>query len=289
MLGTLFKRSFKSSESTDLETPDFAPAAEPQANVVVEGLESRICFSLTSQLQADFAFNLLGRYGVLGLTGAKIDITNPSTRIGGDVGIGPHGIQNFSDGRIDGALVVDPTTSNNKSNNVVKVNGTVVQNMQPTVDAAIDATNAIAAAAPTQTFGAITGSKTINSTTHLNVINVSSINLSGSAVVTLNANVNDYFFINVTGKYAMSGSSRIALTGGINTTHVIFNIIGTGEQVAFTGSSVGVGTYIAKDRDISVSGATIIGSLIGAMNHKIALTSGAQIQVNTPHFNTGAM
>jgi len=113
--------------------------------------------------------------------------------------------------------------------------------------------------------------------------------MSGSSTLTLKGGFNDYFFINVSGKYAMSGSSQIKLTGGINTTHVIFNIVGSGEAVAFSGSSVGVGTYLANDRDINVSGATINGVLIGAKNHKIALTSGAQIQVDTPHFDGVAL
>jgi choice-of-anchor A domain-containing protein len=108
--------------------------------------------------------------------------------------------------------------------------------------------------------------------------------LPPAKTLTLNAGKNDYFIINVSGKYAMSGTSAIRLTGGIDTTRVLFNITGTGEQVAFTGKSVGVGTYLAVNRDISVSGATINGSVIGGMNHKIALTSAAKVQVNTPHF-----
>jgi choice-of-anchor A domain-containing protein len=250
---------------------------------VLDGLEERIAFSLSDTLKADFS--ILKDFGVLGLSGAKIDITNSKTTIGGDVGIGPGGKQNFSDGFIDGKLVVDPTADNSKSNNVKKTFGTITKNLQPAVAAAIEASNAIANSPATKTISSINGSQTIFSTTHINVVKTGSITLDGSATLTLSANSNDYFLFNVTGKFAMTGSSKIKLTGGINTTHVIFNIIGSGEQVAFTGSSVAVGTFLAVNRDISVSGATVNGVLIGAMNHKIAITSGAQVQVNTPHFN----
>src|SRR5258707_239968 len=108
--------------------------------------------------------------------------------------------------------------------------------------------------------------------------------MSGPSTFTLNGAAGDYFFINVTGNFSMTGSSKMVLTGGLVEEHIIFNILGSGQQVAFRGSSYGVGTFLAVNRDISVSGATVFGSLIGAQNHQIAITSGAQVQVNAPHF-----
>jgi choice-of-anchor A domain-containing protein len=285
MLSVLTKRlafSFGARSKSAKAHSDTA-RQQPRQHPALEELEDRIAFSLATTLQADFS--ILKDFGVLGLSGCKIDMTNPSTKVGGDVGIGPGGKQNFSDGFIDGKLVLDPTADNSKSNNVKHTYATVIKNLQPAVNAAVDASNAIANAPATKTIASINGSQTIFSTTHINVVKTGSISLDGSSILTLNAASNDYFLVNVTGKFSMTGSSKIKLSGGIDTTHVIFNVLGTGEQVAFTGSSVAVGTFLAINRDISVSGATVNGVLIGAMNHKIALTSGAQIQVNTPHFN----
>lgn len=256
----------------------------PRSVPVIESLEARIALSAETTLVADFA--ILKEYGVLGLTGSKIDITNPKTTIGGTLGLGPSGVQNFSDGFIDGRYMIDPTTNNTHKNNVKITYGTGVIDLQPAVNAAIEASSTIASMPATQTFTSINKTQTIDCNQHVNVINANSISLSGSAVLTLKANWNDYIFFNVTGKFSMTGSSQIVLTGGITTQHVIFNILGTGEQVAFTGSSVAVGTFLANNRDISVSGATVNGVLIGAMNHKIAITSGAQVQVGVGHFDS---
>jgi choice-of-anchor A domain-containing protein len=236
-----------------------------------------------THLQADF--KILDQFGVLGLSGAKIDITNPKTTIGGDVGIGPGGKQNFSDGFIDGNLVVDPTANNRKRNNIKQTYATLTQNLKPAVNAAIDASSVIAGLAPTQTLSSIKSTQSLFSTKHINVVKVNSVTLDGSATLTLKAKAKDYFFFNITGKFAMTGSSKIKLTGGIDTTHVIFNILGTGEHLAFTGRSVAIGTFLANNRDIAVSGATVNGVIIGAMNHNIAITSGAQVQVDSPHFD----
>jgi ice-binding like protein len=252
-----------------------------------EMLEQRCAPAGLANLMADFGADRLGVYGVFGMSGCKMDITNPQTEIGGDVGLGPNAVQNFSDGKIDGDLNIDPTTNNSHSNNV-KLTGQVnVFDLTPTNAAALDASSVVAALHTTQTVGAITGSKTINSAAGNNVINVisaSNVQLNGSASLTLNGNASDYFFINVTGNFAMTGTSSIKLTGGIQETHVLWNILGSGQQVAFTGKSVGEGTFIAVNRDIAVSGATVEGVLIGGMNHHIAITSGAHVQVNAPHF-----
>ena len=236
-----------------------------------------------SSLFSDFA--VLDEFGVFQMAGGQLSITNPQTEIGGDTGLGPHAVQNASDSQIDGKFVVDLTANNNHSNNLRIAGGTVYRNLQTAENYAEDAASRIGRMTATQTFNSINNSMTINATQTINVISVNQIQLDGSSTLTLHGSANAYFFINVSGKYSMTGTSAIHLTGGVSTTHVIFNITGTGEQVAFTGQSVGVGTYLAPNRDISVSGATVNGVLIGGENHQIAITSGAHVQVNTPHFS----
>ena len=244
----------------------------------VEDMEGRFSPSLAG----DFA--LLDEFGVFQMAGGKLSVTNPQTEIGGDVGIGPNATNNSSDGRIDGKLVVDFSAHNNPGNLQI-AGGTVHRDLSNVEDAAWDAFGIIANLNATQSFNSIHNSMTINATQTINVINVGSIQLDGSSVLTLHGSANAYFFINVSGNYAQTGNSAIHLTGGVPSTHVIFNITGKGQQVAFTGKSVGEGTYLAPQRDIAVSGATVNGVLIGGDGHQIAITSGARVQVNTPHFS----
>jgi hypothetical protein len=286
-----------------------AAAAVPQTERSVptfESLEERIAFSIPGQLAADMAMitggpgapalpdgNPAPSYAVLGLAGCKMDMSNPQTTIAGpdapnfgDVGIGPGGVQNFSDGQIKGKLVLDYTANNTHSNNVKIMFGTHRTDLTSTCNAAIDASNIVAHLNVTQTVPNINGSMTLFAPKDINVINTNSIVLNGGQALTLKGGSQDYFFINVTGKFSMNGNSQILLTGGITTSHVIINILGTGEQVAFTGSAVAVGTIFADNRDIADAGATVNGVLVGAMNHQISIVSGSQVQVNSPHFSS---
>ncbi len=236
---------------------------------------------MPAQLTADFA--ILDHFAVLGLSGSKIDITNPQTQIGGNVGLAPGSNQNFADGQIAGKLIVDPSANNSKSNNVQEEFGGLTASLGAANAAAIDASNEIASMTPTQQFDSINGSLTICSTCPLNVICVGKVQLDGSSTLTLKGCATDYFFINVSGKFAMTGNTSIRLDG-VDPSHVIFNIVGSGEQVAFTGKSNAVGTFLAVNRDIAVSGATVNGPIIGGLCHDIAITSGAHVDICSPSF-----
>ncbi len=233
-----------------------------------------MCPPSSPGVAGDFA--LLDQYNVLGLAGSKIDITNPQTVVMGNVGLDANAQENFSDGQINGHLIVDPTANLSHSNNVKLGGPTQTVNTAATDAAAIDASNEIAAMTPTQTVGAINNSTTLVGNGGINVINASQVQLDGNSTLTLTGGANDFFFINVTGKFAMTGNTSIQLNG-VQQSHVIFNITGSGEQVAFTGKSVGEGTFLAVNRNIAVSGATVFGQLIGAEGYQIAITSGAQV------------
>src|ERR1700722_18519720 len=240
-------------------------SAPSRRKLQIESLEDR---AVPAQLAADFA--VLDNFAVLGLSGAKIDITNPQTQIGGNVGLAAGGNQNFADGQIAGKFIVDPSANNSKSNNVQEEFGGLTTSLGAANAAAIDASNEIASLPPTQQFDSINGSQTICSTCSMNVICVGKVQLDGSSTLTLQGCATDYFFINVSGKFAMTGTSSIQLDG-VDPSHVIFNIVGTGEQVAFTGKSEAVGTFLAVNRDIAVSGATVNGPIIGGLCHDIAI------------------
>lgn len=228
-------------------------------------------------------FAILDHFGVLGLSGSKMDITNPQTQIGGNVGLAAGAKQNFADGQIAGKLVVDPSADNSKGNNVQEQFGIVTAGLGAANAAAIDAANEIASMKPTQQYSSINGAQTICSTGCMNVISVGNVQLDGSSTLTLKGCSTDYFFINVCGKFAMTGTSSIQLDG-VDPSHVIFNITGSGQQVAFTGKSEAVGTFLAINRNVAVSGATVNGQIIGALCQDIAITSGAKVDICSPPF-----
>src|SRR5579862_3550429 len=122
-------------------------------------------------------------------------------------------MQNFADGQIAGKLVVDPIADNGKGNNVQEQFGIVTAGLGSANAAAIDAANEIGSLCPTQEINSIHGSETICSTGCMNVISVGDVQLDGSSTLALKGNSSDYFFINVSGKFAMTGTSSIHLDG----------------------------------------------------------------------------
>src|SRR5207244_8635771 len=92
------------------------------------------------------------------------------------------------------------------------------------------------------------------------------------------------FIVNVTGKFALTGGAQIRVAGGVQPKDVLYNIIGTGEQVAFSGGGGGTGcckavvdgTLIALQRNIALSPGLVNGQLIGGRN--ISIVSGSSVK-----------
>ena len=111
---------------------------------------------------------------------------------------------------------------------------------------------------------------------------VKDVVLNGSTV-TLKGVAGDSFILNVTGKFVLNGGSRI-VASGIQPKDILYNIIGSGEQVAFTGGGGGSGcckssadgTLIALNRNIALSPGLVNGELIGGLN--ISIVSGASVK-----------
>jgi choice-of-anchor A domain-containing protein len=121
--------------------------------------------------------------------------------------------------------------------------------------------------------------ETISSQGVLNVIDVSSIHLSGSSVLTLRGGPNDLFVVNDPGVFNLSGTSRIALAGGLTPDHVLFNFIGSGggrETIEMSGRTSAAGTLLAPNRDVSLAGITLVGAVITGGSH-LDLHSSVQI------------
>jgi choice-of-anchor A domain-containing protein len=205
-------------------------------------------------------------------------MTNPQTSVSGNVGLGPHGKQVFSDGFIGGIYTVDPTADNSKSNNVVIAGGTVTADLTAAVAAARAASVASSALPPTQTFGTIKDALTISGNGGLNVIAIESISFSGSTdKLTLDGGPSDVFVLNVAGSVKLSHKlSRIQVGGGASESHVLFNLTTDHAPLTISGGATIAGTYLAPNGGVRLSPGVVIGGIIGSA--QTSLTSAARVE-----------
>jgi choice-of-anchor A domain-containing protein len=268
LVSQLFRRVV--SPGAKSEKPTFGRRISGPPKLGVECLEGRIAPSSFPQLPPT-------GFAVLALSGDKLSMTNPKTTVVGDVGLEGGVQQNLADGQVQGNYLLASGLSPRLHNVAVTGDVQTSHHISQAQEDAVEASKEIAALHPTLSLGSINHSTTISAHGAMTVVNVDKIQLDGSSVLTIHGCNDQYVFINVCGKFAMTGQTQIKLEGGITASHVIFNIIGTGEQVAFTGKSNATGTFLAVNRNIAVSGATIQGELIGGECGQIALTSGAQV------------
>lgn len=90
--------------------------------------------------------------------------------------------------------------------------------------------------------------------------------------------------INISGVFRMQGGSKIVLDGTLDELHVLFNVIGPGQEVALSGSigSDGLpttqisGVLLAAMRNINLSTGLVNGSVIGG-GSSITIRAGGQV------------
>ncbi len=232
----------------------------------------------TSASAQTISLGAAGDFCVLGLDGVKLSMSNPQTSVSGNVGLGPAGIQNFSDGFIGGTYTVDSTANNSKSNNVVIAGGTVTTDLSVAGADAQAASAAASALAPTQTFGAIKDALTIFGSGGVNVIAIESITFSGSTdKLTFDGGPSDVFIVNVSGSVKLSHKlSRIQVGGGVSESAVLFNLTAAHEPLTVSGGATLAGTYLAPNAGIRLSPAVVIGGVIGGGD--TSLTSAAHVE-----------
>jgi choice-of-anchor A domain-containing protein len=226
---------------------------------------------------------------VLELSTAKVSITGPAGGIFGDICIAPGGSLAMSgDEFVTGTVNLGAGAKfSNSSHGTV----TVAQNvdLSAAISAAYKAADDAAnqACDPALTFDKLDG-KTVTTITGdigINVICVGDVVLSGKQI-TLTGPVGAQFIINVTGKFVLTGGGdgpQIRVAGGVQPKDVLYNIIGTGADVAFSGGGGGVnccaaivdGTLLAPDRKINLSPGLVNGQVISGKD--INIVSGASV------------
>jgi hypothetical protein len=103
---------------------------------------------------------------------------------------------------------------------------------------------------------------------------------------TLSGSASTNFIINVRNQFSLSNGAKIVLTGGVTWDNVLFNVHGTGSDVALSGNSSMVGILMATKRTVSISG----GSTVGQRNpggprgeviaNKITISNGEIVHVS---------
>lgn len=219
------------------------------------------------------------------ITSTNVAITNEST-ITGNVGIaGAGGIATSGNAFITGTLFLNTGGSWNQSgtSNAAAFSQSAATDAQLN-QAVQDALNASALAAtlastqPSITSIALGANGTMTITgTGQDVINLTSFSLGNNSVLTLNAPAGDSFIFNISGGFTMQG--KVMLIGGISAADVLWNVIGTGTAVAFSGGGNSAqlsGILLAPFRDIQLSPGLVNGEVIGG-GTSISLSGGADI------------
>jgi len=124
---------------------------------------------------------------------------------------------------------------------------------------AVNASNAMAAMAPTQTFGAINSGLTISeNSVGTYVFNISSINLNQDHI-TLSAPAGSTFVLNISGDVTLNGGSPgngILLGGGLKSSDVFINLTGVNSSLTTSGGGNAnqiYGTVLAVGMNASVN------------------------------------
>ena len=105
------------------------------------------------------------------------------------------------------------------------------------------------------------------------VLKLQDFKLDGGSTFTLQGTATTSFIINVTKRFALTGNSQIVLAG-VPPQNVLFNILGKGEQVAFSGKAGMSGILLALNRKVDLSSGHVTGKVIA---NQVVITSGGSV------------
>jgi len=221
----------------------------------------------------------------------SVSITGPPGGIIGNISVAANGKLSLTGSEyVTGTIFLGPgaTFSDSSSGGV----GGIVQNVDLSAQiAAAYAANANNAALPcSQSFTTLDGKSvtTITGTHGVNVICVKDISLAGKQIL-LTGPADAKFVFNITGKLVLTGGGlgpqiRVDTSAGLTPSAVLYNLIGTGADVAFSGGGGGVsccaaivdGTILAPYRKIALSPGLVNGELISGLD--ISIVSGSSVK-----------
>ncbi|HEY2124901.1 MAG TPA: collagen-binding domain-containing protein [Chthoniobacterales bacterium] len=105
------------------------------------------------------------------------------------------------------------------------------------------------------------------------VLSINQVNLSNGNF-TLAGNANTTFILNITGKFTIN-NSNLLLTGGLQASHVLFNLLGSNTtSFNLQQGTQATGVFLAVNRNVDLSGGKIFGRLV---TNQLTITSGGQV------------
>jgi len=227
-------------------------------------------FTVLTKSDAGFTDNtitgpssVIGNYGLGGQ--GKLSITGSSTITGKLV--------NHTGGQVNGANAISGGVTTNDA-----------QLTQALADAQM-LSDAAAAEASSPQYASMTNVNITNSNQSMSitggpgekiVLNLQSFVITQGSF-TLQGTATTSFIINVAKNFSLSGGSKILLSG-VPPQNVLFNIRGTGGQVAFSGGSSMSGILLALNRKVDLSGGHVTGKVIA---DQVVITSGGSVVTPT--------
>lgn len=223
---------------------------------------------------------------VLELGAHQVSVTGPAGGILGDVCIAPNGKFAMSgDEYVTGAIRLGPGAQyQNSSHSAANVQYNA--DLSAEINDAYAAYNNALSLPCTQNYAKLDGSvTTITGNVGLNVICVGDVVLAGKQVY-LTGPAGAKFIVKVSGKFALTGGGagpQIRVAGGVQPKDVLYVLVGTGEQVAFSGggapynyAAIVDGTLLAPYRKIALSPGLVNGEVISGQD--ISIVSGASVR-----------
>ncbi|HXI70964.1 MAG TPA: hypothetical protein VNN22_11475 [Verrucomicrobiae bacterium] len=228
---------------------------------------------------------------VLELGANKVSITGPAGGILGNVCIAPGGSLDITGSEfITGTVELGAGATFHNSTHSSP-------NVQQNADLSTEISDAYAAynnalnLSCMQTFGTLDGSvSTISGSVGLNVICVKDVSLHGKQVH-LTGPAGTRFVVIVRGNFVLTGGGagpQIRAAGGVTPSDILYVIVGTGSQVAFSGGGGGEnccaaivdGTLLAPYRNIALSPGLVNGEVISGRS--ISIVSGSSVRCPCP-------
>jgi hypothetical protein len=238
-------------------------------------------------------FGAAGDGTVLELGASQVDVTGPAGGIFGDVLIAPNGTLSMSgDEYVTGTIRLGPGAKfNNSSHGTVHVEYNA--DLSAEINAAYSAYANARSLSATQSYAQLDGktTTTITGNVGVNVIDVGNVVLNGTQVY-LTGPAGAKFIVRVSGKFVLTGGGngpQIRATGGVQPKDIAYVIVGSGEDVAFSGGGGGTGccaaivdgTLLAPYRKIALSPGLVNGEVISGQN--ISIVSGSSVRCPSCH------
>jgi hypothetical protein len=250
------------------------------------------CEELCVCVDPGFGLGAAGSSTVLQLDAHKVDITGPPGGLIGNVSIGPGGKLSMSgDEFVTGTIRLGVGAQFKNSSHFAVTVEHNVDLSQAINDAYTAYTNALALPC-SQSFEKLDGKSVTNITgsAGMNVICVGDVSLSGKQVY-LTGPAGTKFIVRVTGKFSLTGGGagpQIRTAGDVKPSDVLYVMVDTGAQVAFSGGGGGQnccaaivdGTLLAPYRKIALAPGLVNGQIISGMD--ISIVSGSSVRCPCP-------